>query len=121
MRYIELNPVRANMVKHPADYPWSSYQANGQGKLNTLIDPHPLYLALAVTAEQRQAAYRKLFQCQLDNDVLDDIRESLNHELVFGRSYFKDKIEQISNRQTRMGQPGRPKVEDEPAVYWVGY
>ena len=25
-RYIELNPVRANMVKHPAEYPWSSCQ-----------------------------------------------------------------------------------------------
>jgi putative transposase len=27
-RYIELNPVRANMVVHPADYRWSSYRAN---------------------------------------------------------------------------------------------
>lgn len=25
-RYIELNPVRANMVEHPAEYPWSSCQ-----------------------------------------------------------------------------------------------
>jgi len=25
MRYIELNPVRANMVSHPAEYAWSSY------------------------------------------------------------------------------------------------
>ena len=29
-RYIELNPVRANMVEHPADYRWSSYRANVQ-------------------------------------------------------------------------------------------
>ena len=27
-RYIEMNPVRANMVKHPQDYQWSSYAAN---------------------------------------------------------------------------------------------
>ena len=25
-RYIELNPLRANMVKHPSEYPWSSYR-----------------------------------------------------------------------------------------------
>ena len=25
MRYIEMNPVRANMVQHPGDYKWSSY------------------------------------------------------------------------------------------------
>ena len=27
-RYIELNPVRANMVVDPADYRWSSYRVN---------------------------------------------------------------------------------------------
>ena len=32
-RYIELNPVRADMVGHPGEYPWSSYQKNAMGKL----------------------------------------------------------------------------------------
>ena len=31
-RYIELNPVRASMVADPADYPWTSYQANALGR-----------------------------------------------------------------------------------------
>jgi hypothetical protein len=31
-RYIELNPVRANMIEDPADYHWSSYQINGLEK-----------------------------------------------------------------------------------------
>lgn len=57
----------------------------------------------------------------MDNDTLHEIRESLNHELELGRSYFKDKIEEIIRRQTRMGQPGGPKVEDEQGVYLVGY
>jgi hypothetical protein len=30
-RYIELNPVRANMVAHPRDYRFSSYRANAEG------------------------------------------------------------------------------------------
>ena len=37
MRYIELNPVRANMVAHPSDYPWSSYHSNAQGQTNKLV------------------------------------------------------------------------------------
>ena len=36
-RYIELNPVRANIVEHPADYPWSSFRANAQGAKDVLI------------------------------------------------------------------------------------
>ena len=45
-RYIELNPVRANMVEHPAAYLWSSYRANAQGEPSTLLTPHPHYRAL---------------------------------------------------------------------------
>ena len=35
-RYIELNPVRAGIVRKPEDYPYSSYQANGLGKADHL-------------------------------------------------------------------------------------
>ena len=31
MRYIELNPVRAAMVRAPKDYRWSSVHAKGSG------------------------------------------------------------------------------------------
>lgn len=36
-RYIELNPVRAGLVEHPADYRWSSYRVNGQGEKIELL------------------------------------------------------------------------------------
>lgn len=45
-RYIELNPVRAGMVAHPAEYTWSSYQHNGAGKVIELIIEHDLYTRL---------------------------------------------------------------------------
>jgi putative transposase len=37
-RYIHLNPVRAKMVKKPADYPWSSYNVYLKGKGTACID-----------------------------------------------------------------------------------
>ena len=54
-----------------------------------------------------------------DLTPMPEIRESLNHELVPGRSYFKDKIEEITNRQTRLGIPGRPMIEEDGAIYVV--
>ena len=42
-RYIELNPVRAEMVNHAADYPWPSYRGNAMGKPIQLLTPHVLY------------------------------------------------------------------------------
>jgi putative transposase len=47
------------------------------------------------------------------------IREALNHKWVLGREDCKDKIERMSKRQVRPGQPGRPRVEEEQAVYYV--
>ena len=66
MRYIELNPVRAqSMVEHPADYPWSSYRGNALGAEDALLAPHELYRRLGRSAEERQSSYRQLFRGQL--------------------------------------------------------
>jgi putative transposase len=121
MRYIELNPIRANMVNHPGDYKWSSYRINAQGENDPLIEYHPLYIDLGLSSEARQTTYRELFRHHMDNDTLHEIRDTLNHEVVLGRSYFKDKIEEITKRQTRLGKPGRPRVGEEQAIYYVDY
>jgi putative transposase len=119
MRYIELNPVRAEMVIHPGEYKWSSYGANARGQTDSLLTPHPLYMALGATAADCQQAYRELFRHHMDNALLHEIRDALNHELVLGRSYFKDKIKAMTQRQTRLGIPGRPRVEEEAGVYYI--
>ncbi|MDH4093763.1 MAG: hypothetical protein OEV81_03155 [Betaproteobacteria bacterium] len=62
MRYIELNPVRAGLVRHPADFRWSSYRANALGEPDTLVTPHAAYCALGRNAEARRAAYRASFR-----------------------------------------------------------
>lgn len=117
MRYIELNPVRARMVKHPGEYRWSSYGANAHGAPDSLITPHSLYQALNNTAERRQRAYRELFRYHMDNEELHAIRDALNQELVLGRPRFKDRIEVMTHRQTRLGIPGRPRIEKKSDLY----
>jgi putative transposase len=62
MRYIELNPVRAGLVRHPAHYRWSSYRANALGEADPLLSPHALYCALGRNGEERRAAYRAGFR-----------------------------------------------------------
>ncbi len=60
-----------------------------------------------------------LFSNGLDKAELHAIREALNQELVLGREDFKDKIERMTKRQVRPGINGRPKIEDEQAIYYV--
>jgi putative transposase len=61
MRYIEENPVRAGLARHPAEYPWSSYRANALGEEDELVIPHAHYYSLGRSPEARRAVYAALF------------------------------------------------------------
>lgn len=73
-RYIELNPVRAAMVQYPGHYRWSSYGCNAEGRRNSVITPHDVYLRLGGNPLQRQSAYRTLFDVPYSNADLERIR-----------------------------------------------
>lgn len=98
-RYLELNPVRANMVSHPGDYPWSSYAAHALGHENSLLDDHALYLALGKTTTERQQAYRSLFNGRINKKTLGAIRDSTNKGRVMGDSHFKQEVEVMLMRR----------------------
>jgi len=100
-RYIELNPVRAQMVDHPVEYPWSSYLRNALGQTNPLITPHEQYQGLGASAENRKAGYRGLFQVHISEQQLVEIREAANKEWILGSGYFKDKIAKQLQRRVR--------------------
>ena len=92
MRYIELNPVRAGMVAHPSEYPWSSYRCNALGQANILVLPHVEYVRLGKTDEDRLSAYRQLFKHRIAENSLDEIREATNKAWVLGGDRFKARI-----------------------------
>lgn len=112
MRYIELNPVRADMVKHPSEYPWSSYHYNAHGQPNDLVKPHPEYPRLGKTDEARQAAYRQLFKHHLSESSMVEIREATNKAWVLGNDRFKQRIqEQLERRVEPSARGGDRKSE----------
>jgi putative transposase len=76
-RYIELNPVRARIVRSPADYEWSSYRANAEGERCDWMTPHPLYMKLAPEGEERRRLYRRMFEASPSQDELAEIRNAL--------------------------------------------
>ena len=107
-RYIELNPVRANRVHHPRDYRWSSYRANAEGRQDSILTPHSLYMRLGQNAGQRETAYRGLFEVDLDPDQITAIRNATNGNYVLGVSRFQEEIEKMPRRRVAPGKSGRP-------------
>ncbi len=60
-KYIELNPVKAGMIKNIANYKWSSYQHNALGKPDKLITEYQIYKDLGINMQQRHTQYQRLF------------------------------------------------------------
>jgi putative transposase len=110
MRYIERNPVRARMVRHPRDYPWSSYGAHAHGKTDVLLRHHALYQRLGRGATVRQAAYRALFKTPIEKNELETIRAATNKAWVLGDDRFKGKVERLAGRRAAPLARGRPRT-----------
>ncbi len=113
-RYIELNPVRADMVAHPAEYRWSSYRANAQGEADALLKPHPLYEALGCDVASRQAAYRELFRYELEPGLVDEIRRATNGNYALGNEDFAAQVTAALGRRAAPGKSGRPRRMQKP-------
>lgn len=108
-RYIELNPVRAGMVVAPAEYRWSSYPRNGLGKTDSLITPHPVYLALAQTRSAQATRYRRIIRENLQPEVVEKLRYGARKGLPVGNARFKADVEKQLGRRLGTGRPGRPR------------
>jgi len=109
-RYIELNPVRADMVERPDDYSWSSYQANALGKRIELLTPHHCYRQLGRSKRKREEAYRALFDTRLSANTVTEITEATNKAWVLGSDRFKHQVEkQAGRRAVPLGRGGDRK------------
>ena len=75
-RYIELNPVRANLVQSPRQYRWSSYRVNAMARSDGLIRPSPMWLALGNTAPERSKRYQRIF-ADVAHDHDDQLRTAI--------------------------------------------
>ncbi len=67
-KYIELNPVRADLVEKPEDYRYSSYKYYGLSQADDLITSDFLYETLGSDMQERQQVYAKLI---VENVVLE--------------------------------------------------
>ncbi len=74
-RYIERNPIRANLVSKPENYPWSSYRHYALGETNPIVHENPLYQDFGLSEISRRNAYREFIS-------LETLRESMPDKTI---------------------------------------
>lgn len=107
-RYIELNPVRAEMVASPEDYPWSSCRARLGQAPDEWLDRDPCYLALGATELQRREHYREFLRAAIPNGEWNLIRDAVQRGQLTGRQRFIDEVEAILGKRIEHRSRGRP-------------
>ena len=111
-RYIDLNPVRAGLVRHPGDYRWSSYRALVGRPHDALVTPHELLDSLRPTREAGYAAFCSQMPYQGE---IDDLRAATAAQCVFGPESLKSRIEASLSRSTS-GRPTKSRASDGEAT-----
>lgn len=107
-KYIEMNPVRLELVRQAGDYKWSSFQINARGSSSALCKPHEQYLSLGDSKEERSENYRLFCEKKLSFDLIDEIRENTNKGLAIGDEAFKFSVEKRTGHRLRSLKKGRP-------------
>lgn len=87
---MELNPVRAGLVKDPRDYQWSSYRVYAYGKKDSLVDEHPIYRELSEDEPNRRKRYREFVKGMLRSK--DAMRGEMERRAIYGSEVFSGKL-----------------------------
>jgi len=109
MRYIELNPVRAGIVKHPNDYLWSSWHANTGRRRSRLITAHICYAELGKSESERFRYYQDLVLNNTEPEEEERLRQATRQNASFGNERFTQHVTDLIGRDITAKPKGRPK------------
>ncbi len=113
MAYIDLNPVRAGMVREAREYLWSSHGHYIGQREYKIVSPHSLFWALGNTPFAREAAYAELVRAGITSAQQADLTRSALNGWALGEESFVRDLQKRTARRVVKGQAGRPTLPKE--------
>ncbi len=105
IRYVVLNPVRANMVPRPEDYAWSSYRATaGLGHVPEWLAADDVLLRFGSDRDLAQARYRRFVEDGIGSHRVP--WEDLVGQVYLGSEQWRNEV--------RDRLRGRPRADAHP-------
>ena len=103
-RYVELNPVRAGLVKTPEAWRWSSAAAHVKRKDDILVRTKPL-------AAMIKSSWKKFLSVDVRESDMELFRKHERTGRPIGDDAFIERLEKLLNRKLKPKKPG-PKAKD---------
>ena len=99
-RYVPMNPVRARLVTHPGDWPWSSARAHLTGRDDGLVATTPLL--------ERIGDFATFLAAGDDPAATGALRAAETTGRPLGNEAFIEGLERLLGRKLARGRPGPP-------------
>lgn len=108
--WLELAPVRLNLVHRAEDWRWSSAQQHTgvAGRSTPWVIDHPDYWACGNTPFDRQARYRTKLTDGVSAQASEQIEAALHGQWALGSEVFLQTMNQLASRRACPAKRGRP-------------
>ena len=110
MANIDLNPVRAGLVREAADYPWSSHAHYAGQRADRLVTPHALFWTLGNTPFSREAAYAALVAQGITPGQQEALTCAALGGWALGDESFVANLQRQTSRRILKTKAGRPSL-----------
>ncbi len=108
LRYVEMNPMRANMVAGLRQYRWSSYRERmGLGNKHRL-DLDPTFLSLAENKDACRVRYKEYIKMGITGKEIKLLRAALQRNRLTGNDRFFEEVTIRIGRRAESRGRGRP-------------
>jgi REP element-mobilizing transposase RayT len=96
-RYVHLNPVRANIVKRPEDFNYSSYRSYIFKKTEDIIH-RDLILGMISTRDRNpQKLYKDFVERSIEEDLEDPLKDLYAGSILGGKTFIKEALNRLED------------------------
>ncbi|MDD5729688.1 MAG: transposase [Candidatus Omnitrophica bacterium] len=103
-KYIELNPVRAGIVKYPNEYSFSSYCHYAFGLADSIVSDNPVYLGFSESSKLREKRYVEFV---VDSEIMNS--GYISSQIFIGSDLFVKKLAEVYQIKNLARKKGRPR------------
>lgn len=104
VRYIELNPVAAELCRTPTEWKWSSIHAHLRKADDQIVSVDPML--------KRVSDWGQYLVEGEDSKAIDNLRRNAKSGRPVGNSQFIDHLERTSGRRIRKKKPGPVPINE---------
>jgi putative transposase len=102
VRYVEQNPLRAELVDRAEDWPWSSLHGIARGRPSPMLDPGP-------ESARRGEGWVGSVNAPMTEAELDRLRRSVARGAPFGSGPWAEETAARLGLESSLHAPGRPR------------